>query len=312
MVLLKNDAHTLPVQAQRIALFGVNAYFNNNDVLTNASFNPKFARTLEQGLTEVGFAFNTSLQGQYIKYAGEQLSVTRQNMQGFASNAIPEMELPDATITAELASSSLAIITIGRATIKGTDRKVENDFNLSEAELNLIKTVSTKAHAQNKKLVIILNIAGVIETASWRNYADAILLTWQPGLLGGKAVADILTGAVNPSGKLAVTFPMAYRELPSAQSFEASTRVDATESIYSDSSYVGYSYYTAFGKTPSYAFGFGLSYTTFSIKNPRVKKLGNKHAVQVTVDVTNTGTKAGKKCCSFTAAQPETTIKCWS
>ncbi|RWY48517.1 beta-glucosidase [Mucilaginibacter gilvus] len=296
MVLLKNKNHALPAAPQKIALFGVSAYTNNNDLLASTAFNPKYAKTLAQGLIGAGFTYNTGLQKQYIDYVAAQMAIKRQNnVQGFVSNAIPEMELSTALIDQELTNSNLAIISIGRAAIKGTDRKQEDDFNLSDTELNLIKAVSTKAHAQNKKLVVILNIAGVIETATWRDWTDAILLTWQPGLYGGSAVADIVTGAVNPSGKLPVTFPINYSDVPSAESFAASTRIDATESVYSDSSYVGYRYYSAFHKMSAYPFGFGLSYTTFSIKNLRVKRLVSNKKIQVTVNVRNTGAIAGKE-----------------
>ncbi|WP_281755978.1 glycoside hydrolase family 3 protein [Neptunitalea chrysea] len=129
---------------------------------------------------------------------------------------IPEMPLDNDLIKAKAKSSAIAIITIVRNSGEQYDRTIVNDFYLGLDELALIKNVSAAFHAENKKVIVILNIGGVIETASWKNNVDAILLAWQPGQEGGNSVTDVLSGIVNPSGKLPMTFPIDYNHHASA------------------------------------------------------------------------------------------------
>ncbi|MHB1922340.1 MAG: glycoside hydrolase family 3 C-terminal domain-containing protein, partial [Chitinophagaceae bacterium] len=150
-------------------------------------------------------------------------------------------------------------------------------------------------HAQGKKVVVVLNIGGVIEMASWRNEVDGILLAWQPGQEGGNAMADVLTGKVNPSGKLAVTFPMDYADVPSAKFFPGTPADKPTQVIYQEGIYVGYRYYETFGIKTAYDFGFGLSYTHFSYAPLKLNSHQFDHAISFSEKITNNGKVPGKE-----------------
>ena len=126
-------------------------------------------------------------------------------------------------------------------------------------------------------MVVVLNVGGVVEVTSWRDKVDAILLAWQPGLEAGNAVADILSGKVNPSGKLATTFPVNYEDVPSAKNFpgkefpekavegNSGRKQIPAEVTYEEGIYVGYRYYNTFNVKPAYEFGYGLSRIPISL-----------------------------------------------
>lgn len=183
---------------------------------------------------------------------------------GQPAQHIAEMSLPDSIIQKLSVEEELAIITLGRTSGEFADRSLKDDFNLSETEQDLLEKVCAAFHAQHKWVVVILNICGVIETASWKALPDAILITWLAGQEGGNAVADILTGLVSPSGKLTMTFPLSYEDVPSYANFPlagSGSSIDSTR--YDEGLFVGYRYYDTYNKPVSYPFGYGLSYTEF-------------------------------------------------
>ena len=169
----------------------------------------------------------------------------------------------------------------------------------------MITDVCNAFHAAGKPVIVIINSGSVIETASWNSYPDAILCAWQPGMEGGNSIADILTGKVNPSGKLTMTWPVAatdhastanYPGVIDRYSFEVMRHNDIPNYDYTNHEegiYVGYRYFDTFGKDVVYPFGYGLSYTTFAFSNEKVKLNGDKVEVQVTVK--NTGSVSGKE-----------------
>jgi beta-glucosidase len=226
------------------------------------------------------------------------------------SRTIDELIINKDIITGMANSCDAAIITIGRNSGEGSDRKSgKGDFQLSDTERQLVNDVTTAFKAKSKKTIVILNVGGVIETASWKDLPDAILLAWQGGQETGNSIADILTGKVNPSGKIATTFPVNYEDVPSSKTFPGKEleapkapaggmgfgRSVPAEVTYEDGIYVGYRYYETFKVKPSYEFGFGLSYTNFTYSNIKLSSTKFAGSITVTVDVKNSGTVAGKE-----------------
>jgi beta-glucosidase len=174
--------------------------------------NKAYTISLLQGLTNAGFSVDIDLKNVYADYLATQkkLHPKKSFFEEFRNPTPPisEFYVNNDLIAKQADEADVAIFTLGRNAGEGRDRKIENDFNLSDTEKVVIKNIADAFHAKNKKLIVVLNIGGVVEMASWRDNADAILLAWQPGLEAGNAIADILSGKANPSGKLATTCPI--------------------------------------------------------------------------------------------------------
>lgn len=313
MVLLKNDNTALPLTGviKNIAAFGNTSYDFVAGGTGSGDVNEEYTISLAQGLANAGYKLDAALNNLYTAYVtAEKAKQPKKSFFEEFMNPTPriaEMEISDAVLADRVAAADIALITIGRNAGEGSDRKVANDFNLKEAEINLLNRVSAAFHAKNKKVVVIINAGGVIETASWRDKVDAVLLAWQPGMEAGNAVSDVLSGKINPSGKLATTFPVKYDDEVSAKNFpgkefpEKATigmfgmKATPTEVTYEEGIYVGYRYYNTFNVKPAYEFGYGLSYTNYKYKNIKVSSPVMNKKLTVTVDVTNTGKVAGKE-----------------
>jgi beta-glucosidase len=321
MVLLKNEGRALPVPpGTSIALFGNSALELVAGGTGSGDVNRMYTIPLSDGLFRAGYALNTDLYRAYTQYySAERAKRPKKSLfeEMMAPTApIPEMDLSADDIRKAATASSIAIVSIGRNAGEGRDRKVQDDYYLTEKERQLIKNVSEAFHAQNKKLVVVLNIGGVVDVTQWRDAADAILLAWQPGLEGGNAMADVISGKVNPSAKLATTFPARYEDDVTAKNFPGREisgtekpgmfgvkAVDA-EVIYEEGIYVGYRYYSTFGVQATYPFGFGLSYTQFSFGNLKVGTPDASGQVGISVTVTNTGNVAGKEVAQLYVSAP--------
>jgi beta-glucosidase len=226
----------------------------------------------------------------------------------------PECPVDKSIIEKEVLNSDIAVITMGRITSEGTDN---NFFPVSEVENKLIREVSEVYHAAGKKVVVILNVAGVMDISSWSEYPDAILHVWQTGQQGGDAVADLLKGEVNPSGKLPVTFPVRYTDDPSSKTYPGYFSLNAfyarlnttIPTLYNEGIYVGYRYYSTFKVPVACEFGFGLSYTTFEYTDINLSSTTFSDRMKITVKVKNSGKVAGREVVQLYLSAPKTEIE---
>ena len=324
MVLLKNDGGVLPLKGtETVAMFGISSVDFVAGGTGSGNVNKAYVVNMVQGLENAGFTLVEDIKDFNQKYVDFQKINTRLNSTNGPSILLGDAKMPEAplsreVINAQVDKSDLAIVVIGRNSGESADRRVDDDFNLTATERQLITDVTAAYHLAGKKVVVVLNIGGAIETASWKNMPDAILCAWQPGQEGGDAVADVLTGKVNPSGKLPMTLPISYMDHPSSYNFptgyersnnygwfrgpvEPVKNVDYTD--YDESIWVGYRWFTTQDKEVSYPFGYGLSYTTFEYSKPSVK-LDRDGNLTATVTVTNTGSVAGKEVVEVYVAAP--------
>ena len=317
MVLLKNSKNTLPFSKdiKNIAVFGKTSYEIITGGTGSGDVNEGYSVSLIQGLNNAGYSIDEETENIYRKYIKEaKENREKPEMAFLGAPPIPEMKV-DISIIKKLAESmDAALVTIGRNSGEGGDRKAApGDFYLTGEEKQIIKDVSAEFRAKNKNTVLVLNIGGVIECASWREYPDAVLLAWQPGQETGNSIVDVLSGKVNPSGRLAATFPLSYDDVPSAASFPG-TELPMTEeqkkeneelpafmqkrparAIYEDDIYVGYRYYDSFNIPVAYEFGYGLSYTSFEYGSIRLDSADFQDHVTIYVDVKNIGGLPGRE-----------------
>jgi beta-glucosidase len=327
MILLKNKQNALPLRKSihNVALFGINGYELIAGGTGSGSVNKAYTVALDQGLSNAGYNVEADLKNAYTNYINDENAKNPKQtmMEQFMHPRPPMGEYLASTdlIKGAASKTDVAIISIGRNAGEGRDRKLEDDFNLSDTEQALIKDVVDIYHAQNKKVIVVLNIGGVIEVESWRDQPDAILLAWQPGLEGGNAITDLLSGKVNPSGKLAVTFPIKYEDVPSAKYFPGKEFPDQAttgnfgmkqipaEVTYGEGIYVGYRYYNTFNVKPAYTFGYGLSYTNFSYSNLKLSSSVFNGKINASVTIKNTGSVAGKDVVELYLSAPSKEMK---
>ena len=340
IVLLKNNG-TLPwnqpspntpnpsPQISTVALFGEKSYDFLSGGTGSGCVHPPYVVDMLQGLENAGIKSSpvlTNIYRKYIEFAKVKFQAERHpakwyQLEYFGQQKYPEISISPIAISNEVKTADAAIITIGRQAGEGVDRDIDTEFNLIPEERALITDVCNAFHQAGKPVVVIINSGSVVETASWSSYPDAILCAWQPGMEGGNSVADLLTGKVNPSGKLTMTWPLAATGHPSTKGYPGTmdfytyqvTRgytgqvqgYDYTN--HDEDIYVGYRYFDSFDREVAYPFGFGLSYTNFAYSKPAVKVSGDM--VNVSVIVKNIGNVSGKEVAQVYVSAPKGKIE---
>lgn len=310
MVLLENKSATLPLSndIKNLAVFSSLSYQFIAGGTGSGNVNSAYTVSLIDGLTNAGYSIDKNLGNIYQPFVKKEETKVAEGSKSNLLMLLPLMPQPvikESQIKESAKSNDLAIITIGRSSGEMDDRPLEGDFFLTKEEKDLINKVSEIYHAQGKKVVVVLNIGAVIETASWKDKVDAVLLAWLPGQEGGNSVADILSGKVNPSGKLTMTIPVKYEDIPSSANFQGIPVEKPMNVSYTDGIYVGYRYFNTFDVKPAYEFGYGLSYTDFSYSNIKLSDNQFQNELYVTVDIKNTGKVAGKEVVQLYLSAPK-------
>lgn len=331
MVLMKNEkALPFAKTVKNVALYGNTSYDFIAGGTGSGNVNHAYVVSLLDGLNNGGYSVSGSLKNAYETYLGdikkkaeaeikelEKSDPDKAMFLKFLPQPLPAEKLFSVDeLKKQAESADIAVITLGRLSGEFLDRKVA-DFNLSASERQLLQQVCDVYHKANKKVVVLLNIGGVIETASWKDLPDAILCAWQAGQEGGNSVVDVLSGKQSPSGKFTMTWPVKYTDAYSSKNFPIDEdpridmlnqgkkgnvrNVDFTE--YEEDIYVGYRYFDSFNVPVSYPFGFGLSYTTFEYSDANIAQKGDNYEVSVTVK--NSGKCEGKEVVELYISAPD-------
>ena len=288
-VLLKNDG-ALPLNRDReVAVFGrcqldwfYVGYGSGGDV------NAPYHVNLVDGLRNAGLKLNADVLRAYDTWTQQEDNMVDHGWWGHWPMNYPEMPLDAALVQKAAQSAETAIVVIGRAA--GEDREntlTKGSYYLTDEERAMLDTVT----AAFSKVVVLLNIGNIMDLSWTEAYGDrlsALMIVWQSGMESGNAVADVLTGAVTPCGKLSDTIARRYEDYPSSVNFGGKAYNDYAEGIY-----VGYRYFDRHPDKVLYPFGFGLSYTNFSLAPVSLQRI--EGGVEAVVTVTNTGTLPGKE-----------------
>ncbi len=316
MVLLKNESGALPLKdVKKVALFGCYSYDFMAGGTGSGNVVKPYVVDMQQGLTNAGLELDEELKAMYDAYRNFWNAKNRCDRdpeeRWYTAPPLQEFPVGKMCIKGQAMKADVAILTIGRQAGEGGDRTVKDGFNLSSVEQELLSELCEAFHARGKKVIVVLNVGGAVETASWKGLPDAILLAWQPGQEGGNSVTDVLLGKENPSGKLTMTFPITAMDMPSSLNFPTDIgrggwnrrdRKNIDYTLHAEGINIGYRYFSTVGKSVSYPFGFGLSYTDFTYSKPVVRAAEDGFKASVTV--TNSGKVSGKESVQLYVSAP--------
>ena len=331
MVLMKNGG-VLPFakNIKNVALYGNTSYDFIAGGTGSGNVNHAYVVSLLDGLKNGGYTVSDELKNAYTTYAADCKAKEEAEIEAaakkdpknamllrFMPRPLPaEKQFSADELAKQASQADVAVITLGRISGEFMDRKAA-DFNLSDSERKLIEQVCDVYHKAGKQVVVLLNIGGVIETATWKELPDAILCAWQAGQEGGNSVVDVLSGKQSPSGKFTMTWPIKFTDAYSSKNFpiDQDPRIDMMNqgqkgnvknvdyTDYEEDIYVGYRYFDSFEVPVSYPFGYGLSYTTFDYSDAKITEKGD--AFEISVTVKNTGKLEGKEVVELYISAPD-------
>lgn len=306
-VLLKNENGALPLQNQKIALYGMGARLTVKGGLGSGSVEERYSVNIEDGLRNAGYEISSQdwLNDYDAEYASTYQAyhdMVEEKVKGLTNpmQIIPlahsfVYRYPSGRLVTredvEKSGTDAAIYVLMRQAGECNDRKLEKgDYYLTDIERENLK-VLTESYSHT---ILVINVGGHIDMGFLDEIPgiDAVVLFVQGGEEGGNALADVLSGKLNFSGKLADTIPMRYEDIPFGDEFSY-LNGDVRNEYYKEDIYVGYRYFDSFHKAVRYPFGFGLSYTNFTIETKSVTL--DKTSVTARVAVTNTGAVPGKE-----------------
>lgn len=299
IVLLRNENHALPLkEKEKVAIFGRSQFhYYKSGTGSGGAVNVDYVIGIYEALQESGkYEINSGLRKTYEKWIENH---PFNQGSGWASEPWSQEEMPVTTELIKKTSmeSETAILIIGRTAGEDQDNKNEpGSFLLTETEKNVLEKISNAF----SKTIVLLNVGNILDMRWVENYKpDAVAYVWQGGQEGGNGVLDVISGAVNPCGKLTDTIAICIEDYPSTEHFG-----DAKENIQVEDIYVGYRYFETFAKDKVlYPFGYGLSYTTFSVEN--TKLVFNQNSITAHVTVTNYGEVAGKEVVQIYVKTPQ-------
>ncbi len=299
VVLLRNEQNVLPFrEGEKLAVFGrIQFDYYKSGTGSGGLINTKYVVGILDALKEERLILNQELEQVYLEWLTEH---PFDQGQGWAQEPWSQEEMP---LSPELvgkiaASSDTALVVIGRTAGEDRDAKGERgSYYLSEGEEEMLKQVC----AAFDRVVVALNVGSIIDMKWVENYKpQSVLYTWQGGMEGGHAAADILMGRVAPSGKLADTIAYSEKDYPASSNFGGEEG-----NLYAEDIYVGYRYFETFEQAKEkvqYPFGYGLSYTSFA--TDCTMEL-TKDGCDFLVDVKNTGACAGKEVVQVYVCAPQ-------
>ena len=277
IVLLKNSGGLLPLDAARlhtIAVIGPNALVARTGGGGSSLVRPVEAVSPLEGIRAA--AGNVSV-----------LSAVGVGMEGEnPAEDTPEARQKTIREAAQIAArAEVAVVVVGRSSKLEAESFDVRTMDLPAGQDDLIAAVE----AANPHTIVVLNTGDPVTVSRWLDGTPALLDMWYGGQEGGRALAAVLFGQANPSGKLPVTFPKRFEDSPAAATYPGKN----LEADYAEGIYVGYRYYDTRKVEPQFPFGFGLSYTTFQYQNLKVSAGQGKGPVQVSLTVRNSGSRAG-------------------